>query len=81
MSPPMVKHGGNRPRVAMSDRRPEEKPSPSPRRRFWTGVLVGLGITYGILVILGAAMYLFMDRCPVCGQVLENALRLPGAAE
>ena len=65
----------------MADQRPEEKPGPSPRRRFWTGVLVGLGITYGILVILGAAMDLLMDRCPVCGQALENPLQLPGAPE
>ena len=65
----------------MADRRLAEKPGPSPRRRFWTGVLVGLGIAYAVLVTLGAAMYLFMDRCPACGQILENPLQLPGAPQ
>jgi hypothetical protein len=63
------------------EQRESKSAGPSPRRRFWTGVLVGIGITYGLLVVLGAAMYLLMERCPACGQVLEAPLPAPRAPQ
>ena len=46
--------------------------TPEYQAGFWKGIVVGLAVIFAGLVIIAALTFFAMDRCPMCGRMMQG---------